>query len=218
MGRRLRRNPWVQDELGLVNRTPAQHATLEALPEGYFAEWPIDVPPAWRARGAPFRYWVDIANPRTKVAIELDDLSHHRPASVAKDALKDQVLRSMGWTIRRVQTGQNPAQRQNPARRRPEAAPPRRAAGTRRRTGTPSTIQTLLFPVETFSVSTAKVWAKAHGFNASNEDILVPSRTGGKYIHIRQQDPKQGQGLRWVTYTLDKVKGIRATAFVRAAL
>lgn len=65
-------------------------------------------------------------------------------------------------------------------------------------------VQTLLFPRDTFTVASAKRWARDHDFSASKVD--VPE--GGKYIRIRQEEPLSGGVKRMIT--LKHTGGIKA--------
>lgn len=51
------------------------------------------------------RYRLDFAFPAHLVAIEIDGPHHHRPDVALRDALRDAHLRSLGWIILRVNTG-----------------------------------------------------------------------------------------------------------------
>lgn len=67
-----------------------------------------------------------------------------------------------------------------------------------------TTIQTLLFPRPAFTATTAKRWAKQHGFSAAKTD------TTENNVRIRQVCPDLFQKKSFRTITLDKSKGIQA--------
>jgi hypothetical protein len=49
-------------------------------------------------------YWVDLGNPRTKIAIECDGAAYHTsPEQRARDERRDRILlREYGWTVHRI--------------------------------------------------------------------------------------------------------------------
>lgn len=63
-----------------------------------------------------------------------------------------------------------------------------------------STIQSLLFDAERYSVAAAKAWARSHGYRSGD------ARLEGRFIHIRQHDPRRGRAKR----TIALGKGIEA--------
>jgi hypothetical protein len=50
---------------------------------------------------APYSYKVDLADIRTKLAIEVDGESHSNPHQKSLDAKKTEILNSLGWTVLR---------------------------------------------------------------------------------------------------------------------
>ena len=81
--------------------TLPQLALLHALGEGWEAEMaiPTGMP---RDSGYPTNYKLDIANRDLKVGIELDGQSHGLTDRAGQDAKKDDLLRSLGWSVYRV--------------------------------------------------------------------------------------------------------------------
>ena len=59
---------------------------------------PTGVP---RGTGYPTNYKVDIANPKLKIAIEVDGNSHNVLSRKAQDIKKENFLKSRGWTVLR---------------------------------------------------------------------------------------------------------------------
>src|SRR3990167_2365927 len=53
----------------------------------------------------PHHYKIDLANPRTRVAVELDGGSHSGTARRKLDARKDSFLKSHGWLVLRFRVG-----------------------------------------------------------------------------------------------------------------
>jgi hypothetical protein len=51
--------------------------------------------------GIPTAYKVDLADPATKTAIEVDGKTHRLPKRRAQDEKKDAVLRALGWSVLR---------------------------------------------------------------------------------------------------------------------
>jgi len=49
----------------------------------------------------PHAYKVDLADPETKLAVEVDGESHNNPRQKSLDAKKTEVLNSLGWTVLR---------------------------------------------------------------------------------------------------------------------
>lgn len=70
-------------------------------------------------------------------------------------------------------------------------------------------IQTLIFPRSRFTPTTARAWAKEHGFRARNDEMDIRKRT----IYVRQYNPEDfdrlrsirlGDGVRAVYGILDR--------------
>ena len=55
-----------------------------------------------RRRGVPTHYKIDLANSRSKVAVEVDGNSHHGDDSRERDRRKDELLGGRGWAVLRV--------------------------------------------------------------------------------------------------------------------
>jgi very-short-patch-repair endonuclease len=52
------------------------------------------------------RYRLDFAFPDVMIAIEIDGWQHGRPETMLRDAERDRALRAKGWTILRVDDGE----------------------------------------------------------------------------------------------------------------
>jgi len=78
--------------------TTPQRLLLEALGAGWQAEYVVAL--GGRYDGYPTNYKIDVANPRHKIAIEIDGNSHRGKELL--DAKKDEYLRANGWTVYRV--------------------------------------------------------------------------------------------------------------------
>ena len=63
----------------------------------------------YRRKRGESRYWIDIALPFEKIAIEHFGYSHQRPASIVRDQKKIQLLEAHGWKIIRIVEGQGGA-------------------------------------------------------------------------------------------------------------
>lgn len=57
-----------------------------------------------------------------------------------------------------------------------------------------STVQTLLFPTDRFTVASAKAWAKKHDWKFGDVDIKTD------FIHLRQEDPATFKRIRTVHF------------------
>lgn len=90
---------------GMLNRGgngfgPSTHETLLLERLGYPWVYSHVVPTGGRASGYPSCYKIDVANPNTMVAIEIDGSSHlHRKE---EDARKEAFLVERGWTVVRL--------------------------------------------------------------------------------------------------------------------
>jgi very-short-patch-repair endonuclease len=49
----------------------------------------------------PKRYSIDLANPETMTAVEIDGPSHNSPKRRDSDRRKDSALRALGWSVLR---------------------------------------------------------------------------------------------------------------------
>lgn len=74
--------------------TEPQKALAEAL--GWQCEVAVSCP---RLEGRPTVYKVDVANPDSKIAIEVDGPSHSALKVKAADRRKEEFLRSCGWSV-----------------------------------------------------------------------------------------------------------------------
>ena len=79
-----------------------QLALLHALGEGWVAEHPIPTKMGHRNGIYPNAYKVDIANPKIKLAIELDGGSHGTLERKAQDQKKVECLVRLGWRVLRI--------------------------------------------------------------------------------------------------------------------
>lgn len=77
--------------------TEPQRRLMEVLGMAWEAEYAVRLGPA--KDGYPTNYKVDLANPETMIAIEVDGNSHL--SRRALDAKKDAKLASLGWTVLR---------------------------------------------------------------------------------------------------------------------
>src|SRR5436305_6521878 len=77
--------------------TVPQQILLDALGDDWKAEYVLSL--GVRTPGYPTNYKLDIANPKRKIAIEVDGESHH--SRRASDQKKDAKLASLGWTVLR---------------------------------------------------------------------------------------------------------------------
>lgn len=57
----------------------------------------------WQTNWPVHRYYIDIAWPRLRIAVEVDGFEYHSgPAQFQEDRLRDQILTSEGWVVLRV--------------------------------------------------------------------------------------------------------------------
>lgn len=78
----------------------------------YFDQTPAEkaIEPAIASLGIPYRFQhivsmkfiIDYMLPTIKVAIEIDGLSHRRPAQIEKDVKKTAFLEEKGWRVIRI--------------------------------------------------------------------------------------------------------------------
>jgi hypothetical protein len=85
--------------------TKPQLALFTALPSGWRMEFVVNTGPN-RIPGAPYCYKIDIANPKEKIAIEIDGFSHNSTKRKAQDKRKSDFLISCGWTLFRFSNQQ----------------------------------------------------------------------------------------------------------------
>ena len=52
--------------------------------------------------GLPRTFYVDLAYPEMKLAIEVDGQSHLKPLQIIRDRMRDQCLKELGWSVFRV--------------------------------------------------------------------------------------------------------------------
>jgi hypothetical protein len=50
----------------------------------------------------PYHYKLDVANPKEKIAIEVDGYSHNTILAKIRDKRKEEVLKTLGWRIIRI--------------------------------------------------------------------------------------------------------------------
>ncbi|MFH0981848.1 MAG: DUF559 domain-containing protein [Planctomycetota bacterium] len=80
--------------------TVPQEMLLTALGTGWVAEFAIPTKKA-RDSGYPTCYKVDLANPKRRIAVEVDGNSHHPLKRQAEDRKQDALLESLGWKVLR---------------------------------------------------------------------------------------------------------------------
>lgn len=89
------------------NGRPPTESEREMLlrlgPYGFEAEHVVPTEMKPRRGGMPTHYKIDLANPETKIAVEIDGSSHRQPRREAADSRKDSFLQSKGWTVLRFQ-------------------------------------------------------------------------------------------------------------------
>jgi hypothetical protein len=81
--------------------TLPQLALLHALGDGWEAEVAVPTSMA-RDSGYPTHYKLDLAHRDRKLGIEIDGQSHALIDRAKQDTKKDQLLRSLGWSVYRV--------------------------------------------------------------------------------------------------------------------
>jgi hypothetical protein len=79
--------------------TKSQQVLSEAL--GWPTEIIVSTGKGSRKKGLPTHYKIDIANPTTKIAIEVDGASHQAFVVQRRDQRKTEFLRGIGWTVLR---------------------------------------------------------------------------------------------------------------------
>jgi len=79
--------------------TTPQRILWEALRSPWMCEYPVPVTP--RRAGLPTCFYLDLAHPEKRIAIEVDGGSHRMLIWKDRDARKEQHLRSIGWTVAR---------------------------------------------------------------------------------------------------------------------
>jgi hypothetical protein len=83
-------------ELSLAHRV-----LLEELGSDYVAEFVITTSDVACGKGYANHYKIDIADPKRKIAIEVDGPSHSNAVIKAKDAKKQKLIEMAGWTVYR---------------------------------------------------------------------------------------------------------------------
>lgn len=107
------KNDWAADPYAwseLIDMTPIEAWLWTDIRQAdviLYPQFPVD------------RFFVDFANPRAKVAIECDGRAYH--LDKAKDAARDAVLESLGWSVYRI-TGSDCAKEFNEETRTPSPA------------------------------------------------------------------------------------------------
>ena len=99
----------VSATLKAIKHTPKQGGNGRPLPLpqqklaaalGWTTEFPVSL--GKQRAGYPSNYKLDIANPLTKVGVEVDGPSHASRARQAQDRKKERALQSLGWLVLRV--------------------------------------------------------------------------------------------------------------------
>jgi len=86
--------------------TVYQEALLLRLGDPWEAEYTVRTG-ADRGFGVPTHYKLDLANPESKIGIEIDGGSHQSPDAEERDRKKDEVLQGLGWQVIRVTNQQS---------------------------------------------------------------------------------------------------------------
>lgn len=81
--------------------SPAEKALFEFKKAGRLAGWEFNLPVA--AGGHTF--YIDLAHEAMKVAVEIDGQQHDYVEQWLKDDYRDNLIRSAGWTIKRIDHG-----------------------------------------------------------------------------------------------------------------
>ena len=84
------------------------NGTAPPLPQKILADWlgwPMEhvVGTGEKGRGIPTHYKIDLANPKLRIAIEVDGKSHKGRKTRESDRKKDSFLEGKGWTVLRFQ-------------------------------------------------------------------------------------------------------------------
>jgi len=118
--RMTKKNPMASDACILkMKATKSANGTLNRAPKGRGGNGKVSVIQeslakalGWgmehvvplgmgRGNGYPTHYKIDIAEPETMIAIEVDGHSHHNKIARERDARKEAKLREMGWQVLR---------------------------------------------------------------------------------------------------------------------
>jgi hypothetical protein len=91
--------PSIQGGNGRGTTVP-QDILLSALVNGWEAEYIVTLG-SYKTTGYPNHYKIDIANPKLKIAVEVDGGSHNTFLRQAQDKKKEEKLIEMGWTVLR---------------------------------------------------------------------------------------------------------------------
>ncbi|MFP5321979.1 MAG: endonuclease domain-containing protein [Acidimicrobiia bacterium] len=93
---------WL-DRYYAVEGVPESGIELVVLDALIDAGLPTPLAQVW-VQAPSGRYRLDLAWPDLRVAIEVDGRQHADPEAVAADAIRDEALRALGWTVIRVRT------------------------------------------------------------------------------------------------------------------
>jgi hypothetical protein len=96
--REMKHKPPIQGGNGRPLPVPQQRL-LDVLGPEWVAELPVSL--GGRFPGYPTNYKLDLALPRLKLGIEVDGQSHNTDKARKRDAKKDGMLVSLGWTVLR---------------------------------------------------------------------------------------------------------------------
>jgi hypothetical protein len=89
-----RGRPFAGTRGGNGHRTPQQMALAQAI--GYEMEYAVPTGnPSWPCA------LLDLANPGLKIAVEVDGPMHNTALQKARDAVKEEMLSGLGWTVLR---------------------------------------------------------------------------------------------------------------------
>jgi hypothetical protein len=78
----------------------AEFLVQTCLPRTFIYSYPVAL--GARRRGYPTNYKIDFGDPKKKLAIEVDGVSHKRAVRKAQDKKKETKLRSLGWKVCRI--------------------------------------------------------------------------------------------------------------------
>ena len=80
--------------------SPMEKRLLDALPSGWVSNLAVPTKQP-RASGYPGHYKIDVAHPESKIAVEVDGMSHGLRIRQEQDAKKQAFLESLGWCVLR---------------------------------------------------------------------------------------------------------------------
>ena len=99
--KKIGHKPIIQGGNGKGMSVP-QKMVLEKLPEGWYPELVIPTRNGYQ----PHHYKIDIANPVSKIAVEIDGANHTSKKIQAADQRKTMFLNGLGWKVLRFTNDQ----------------------------------------------------------------------------------------------------------------